>query len=103
MTMFKKYILSIVLILSYLYSNAAASQKDNLSIKIAISEYPPYSSEHLKDFGIDNHQLNKDENNRFIKYGFDKKLKEAQSARLYGKIFYFGIIILITVIIKNYY
>lgn len=56
-----------------------------------------------KDFGIDNHQLNKDENNRFIKYGFDKKLKEAQSARLYGKIFYFGIIILIAVIIKNYY
>lgn len=54
MTMFKKYILSIVLLLSYLYSNAAASQKDNLSIKIASSEYPPYSSEHLKDFGIDN-------------------------------------------------
>ena len=55
-----------------------------------------------RSFGFDNYQLNKEEDDRFIKYGFDKKLKEAKSARLYGRIFYFGISILIAVIV-NYY
>lgn len=55
-----------------------------------------------KSFNLDNHQLNGEEDNRFIKYGFDKKLKEAKSARFYGKIFYFSISILIALIVKHY-
>ncbi|WP_040249173.1 hypothetical protein [Psychroserpens mesophilus] len=55
-----------------------------------------------KSFGFDNHQLNNEEDDRFIKHGFDKKLKEAKSARLYGRFFYFGISILIAVIVKYY-
>ena len=55
-----------------------------------------------KGFSYDNQQFNEEEDNRFIKYGFDKKLKDAKSARLYGKIFYFSISIIIALIVKHY-
>lgn len=45
--------------------------------------------------------FNETELERFKKFGFDKKLKEAKKARLRGIIFYISIIILGIIILKN--
>ncbi|MCK8480651.1 hypothetical protein [Psychroserpens algicola] len=57
----------------------------------------PYN---VKRFGMNDYELNKSEDERFVKYGFETKLKEADSARLYGTIFYIGIAIILGVIFK---
>ncbi|WP_299228082.1 hypothetical protein [uncultured Psychroserpens sp.] len=44
---------------------------------------------------IGNYQLNDEEDERFIKYGYNKKLEQAKVARAYGRIFYIAIIIII--------
>ncbi|MEH6536003.1 MAG: hypothetical protein V7719_06395 [Psychroserpens sp.] len=54
-----------------------------------------------KDGSFNSRELNKIEDERFIHHGFDKKLEQARTARIYGRIFYFGTAVIIGVIIRS--
>jgi len=51
---------------------------------------------------LHDNDFNKTEDNRFEKFGFDRKLKESYIARRYGVIFYILITILIVLIMINF-